>query len=92
MKNKKVRMAIATVKFKMQNSDSRSLMKWKPESVTRRYLYICNNYNEMAVRFDIEKKASALAMNLESKNEGLRVSFSYKIEAKVIDDVEIMGL
>ena len=90
MSNKKGRVVIATVKYKMQNSDSRKLRKWKPGSITHRYLYICPNYKEMDVRWAIDEKASAIAKKFESQNEGLLVTYSVKIEATVINDVEMM--
>ncbi|MCR5333581.1 MAG: hypothetical protein K6E45_01510 [Bacteroidaceae bacterium] len=44
----------------------------------------------MDVRWAIDEKASAIAKKFESQNEGLLVTYSVKIEATVINDVEMM--
>lgn len=90
MNNKKGRVVIATVKYKMHDTDSRNLRKWNPGSVTHRYLYICPNYKEEDVRWAVGEKAEAIAKKFESQNEGLMVTYSIKMEATTINDVEMM--
>lgn len=90
MSNRKGRVAIVTLKYKMQNSDSQCLRKWKPGSITRKYLYICPNYKEADVRRSLDEKALAVAKAFESQNEGLKVAYSVKIETTVFDSIEIM--
>ena len=90
MNNKIGRVVIATVKYKMQDSDSRNLRKWKPGSVTCRYLYICTKYKEEDVIRAVDKKADAIAKKYESQYEGLMVTYSVKMKAITIYDLEFL--
>ena len=82
--------AIVTVKFKAGNTLSSSVAKWKPGTFTSRLCYLCPKYDEKKVLYQAREKATAWAKELESKNDGLMVTFTVKVEAVRIDSADVL--
>lgn len=82
--------AIVTVKFKAGNTCSSSVAKWKPGTITARLCYLCPKYDEKKVLYQAREKATAWAKELESKNEGLMVTFTTKVDATRIDSADVL--
>lgn len=90
MRKKGTYVAIATVRFKAKNTNSASIMRWKPSTITARLFFVCPKYDEQKVRWAAEEKAEAWAKEMESGNEGLMVVYSLKIEAIRTNGIYIM--
>lgn len=82
--------AIVTVKFKAGNTCASSVAKWKPGTITARLCYLCPKYDEKKVLYHAREKATAWAKELESKSEGLMVTFTTKVDATRINSADVL--